>query len=73
MVTVEGHSIPFPAEAGDYPGARAEKGKVGSSEFRVWNLDFTTIQDSWILMVDPDSSEDSRVFQFPNCRDGRGT
>ena len=65
MVTVEGHSIPFPAGAGDYPGARAEKGEGGSSEVRVWNLDFTTVQDSWILMVDPDSSEDSRVFQSP--------
>ena len=65
MVTVEGHSIPFPAEARDYPGARAEKG--GMRLVRVPGVEsgLHDGQDSRILMVDPDSSEDSRVFQYP--------
>ena len=36
----------------------------GSSEFRVWNLDVLKSK-TWILMLDPDSSEDSRSFQYP--------
>ena len=73
MVTVEGHSIPFPAEAGDYPGSRAESVEGGSSEFRVWNLDFMTVKtlgSLWWILIPPKIPECSSI---PNCRDGRGT
>ena len=65
MVTDEGHSIPLPAWAGGYPGARAENGKGGtrpSSQNGIWTYE---LQNWWILILDPDSSEDSRVVQPP--------
>ena len=65
MVTVEGHSIPLPAEAGDYPGARAEKGKEArpSSGCGIWTRRrFKTLGSLWWILIPP---------KIPECSSSR--